>query len=114
MAAKRRKIVRKARPYDTGKKYELRKIDISSAAMTIGVVGVILGFIQGIFSSTNAFATTLGGSSAMAILNLTYGPLNIVIMPIVYGIIAYVFSAIVAFLYNVVARRVGGVRISLK
>jgi len=45
---------------------------------------------------------------------MMFGALSIIIMQILYGIGGFVVGAICAFLYNIIASKVGGIVIELK
>jgi hypothetical protein len=93
-------------------KLVLKKIDILSVAklegLLLAIVGLIIGIVVAIVSVTVGFAASLGSMGA------GYGVLAIIIMPIYMGIMGFVAGAIMAFLYNTVAERIGGIKIEFE
>jgi len=65
----------------------------------------IFGFIGGvIFCVTSLFTQTQAGA-------LAFGIGAVIGFPILYGAMGFVFGAVFAWIYNVVAKRVGGIEI---
>lgn len=93
-------------------KIVIKKFDIMSVAKVYGLIGVIIGFIIGLFIAlfagiAGAFAALGAGAGAFGIAGL--GVLAIIIAPIVYGIMLFIMGAIGAFIYNIVADKIGGI-----
>lgn len=94
----------------------IRRIDVMSAAKMYGALLAAVGLLIGAFISLFAI---LGASIAAAndeggaVLGLLFGAGAIVVMPIMYGIMGFVGGAIQAFIYNVIAARVGGIQVEL-
>ena len=93
---------------------ELRKIDVVSLAVVMGLVSAVIGLIIGVF-----FALGMGSIfGAMGILGagegLFFGVAAIVLIPIMTFIYGFVMSAIFALIYNFVASKYKGVLIELK
>ncbi len=94
-------------------KVVIKKFDIMSVAKVYGVIGAIIGFIIGLFIAlfagvASAFAGAFGsGTGALGIAG--FGVMAIIIAPIMYGIILFICGAIGAFLYNIVAGKIGGI-----
>jgi hypothetical protein len=94
-------------------KIVIKKFDIMSVAKVYGVIGAIVGFIIGIIIAlfagiASAFAGAFGsGVGAFGIAG--FGVLAIIIAPIVYGIFLFICGAIGAFIYNIVADKIGGI-----
>jgi hypothetical protein len=93
----------------------LKRIDPLSCAKIAGTLYAILGLIMGgIFSLAalaGAFAST--GSRAGA-LGALIGVGSVIMFPIFYGAMGFVVSLIGAWLYNVLAGVVGGIRLDLQ
>lgn len=96
----------------------IKRVQVMSFALTIGVIYALVGFIVGIL-----FAV-LGGSLFVCLLGMGgreilegFGALSalaIIIFPIMYFIMGFIGSAIAAILYNIVAPRVGGIQVELE
>jgi hypothetical protein len=102
---------------------ELKHIDVLSMAKIAAVLYAIIGFIMGLFitlgfaaagSALSAIPAT-GGMSYVSIYPLIalFGIAAIIIMPIIAAIGGFIVGAISAFLYNVAAKYVGGVKLDL-
>ena len=88
----------------------LVKLDVMSIAKIYAVGGAIVGFVMGVLVAgiglvASPFVSSLGAGFAVGI-----GLLSIIILPALYALTGFVGGAIGAFLYNVIARLVGGVK----
>lgn len=92
----------------------LRNIDVVSAAKMTAVLEAIIGFVVGIiaFAATAAFSGLFGSTYTKYVL-FGAGLFSIILIPIVFLIIGFIFAAIFAWLYNVLARRIGGIKVNL-
>lgn len=90
---------------------EIKKFDVMSVAKIYAALGAIFGFIFGLLMAAGASAmgsmlSMVPGAGGMA------GSLaiaSIVIMPITYAIGGFISGAIGAFVYNIVADKIGGI-----
>lgn len=110
-------------PRGVGKKTEFRKIDLMSAGKVSAGVHAILGLLAGLI-----VASLIGGlliwvpvvspmTSQMMNIGFMSGVAGlsaIVIFPIVGAILGFLWGVILAFLYNIVAMRIGGVIVETK
>ncbi len=80
----------------------LKRIGVLSFAKIYGAIGAIIGFILGLVVSLVGVAAGSFGA---------FGVFSIVILPIIYGLLMFIMGAVSAFLYNVIAKRVGGVEL---
>ena len=90
--------------------YSLRSVDVWSCAKIVGAIYGCFGLLflpiflmGGLFSSIFGLGSQSTVSTVIAFL-----------APILYGVSGYVFGAISAWLYNVFARRFGGIQVELK
>ena len=93
---------------------KIEKIGVSSAAKIYGLTLGILGFVIGIFYAL--FLTAFTGLFGDEISSFGAGGLGIVmviVFPIMYGIMGFIFGALGAVVYNFVASKIGGLEISL-
>ena len=83
-----------------------------SAAKVVGLLYTILGLAMGaIFSLVSAlggFAAGRGDASPM------FGVAAIVVFPVAYGVVGFLMTLVIAWLYNALARLVGGLEIDLR
>lgn len=80
------------------------------------VVMAIFGFFVGIFiavvqSIFNSFAAGMGQSQGFF---GGLGYLAIIIAPLFYGAIGFVLGALIAFIYNIIAKWIGGIELELE
>lgn len=87
----------------------LKRIGVLSFAKIYGVAGVILGLILGVFMLV--LGTAVGTALGVPGIGAAIGALSLVLFPVVYGALFFVLGAISAFLYNVIAERVGGIEL---
>jgi hypothetical protein len=94
---------------------ELKSIDPVSLGKMLAIIWAIFGFIAGLFAAIGLGATTgltpIAGT--MPWLPAAVGAFAIVLFPIVFAIMGFVAGVVCAFIYNVVAKRFGGVMLDL-
>lgn len=105
------------------KRIEFRKIDLLSAGKVCAAIDAIIGLIAGLI-----VASLIGGllvwvpvlaptTTQMVNIGLVSGASGlaaIVLFPIAGALIGFVKGVIIAFLYNIVAERIGGVQVETK
>ena len=94
------------------KRVVVNRIDVLSMAKVQGVLMFIFGAIIGImFMAVATFGSGFFEGSGTAFLISAFGFL--IGMPVGYGLMGFVSGAVIAFVYNIIARWIGGVRIEL-
>lgn len=88
---------------------ELKAIDPMSLGKMLAVICAVIGFIVGLFSAAFAPFMAMWNPVGAA----AFGLLAIIIFPTLFAIIGFIMGIIVAFVYNVVAKRFGGVKLDL-
>jgi hypothetical protein len=88
--------------------YSLRSIDVMSCAKMMGAIYACLGLIVLPFLLMAGFANLASGQGSIAFLFLA------VLAPALYGGMGFVIGALTAWVYNVVARRIGGMQLELR
>jgi hypothetical protein len=99
--------------------FKLKKIGVMSMAKLYGVLMAIFGLLVGLFyaglglmiSNIPAEAKDAAGLTGGA--EIMFGPWAILIMPLLYGIIGFFSGLIGAWVYNIVAKRIGGLELEL-
>ena len=95
----------------------IRRVGVLSVAKITGIIAAAFGLIAGVLVF---LAGSLGGAAAAMNRGVEgqglamvagMGVLAIVALPVIYGIFGFIGGAIQAFVYNVAARFVGGIRI---
>jgi len=88
---------------------ELKAIEPVSLGKMLAILSAVIGFIMGLFGAAFApFATMWGPMGAAAL-----GLLAIIVFPIVFAVMGFIMGIIVAFVYNVIAKRFSGVMVDL-
>lgn len=97
-------------PLNNKKKVVIKKIGVMSMAKIHAIVLAVLGLIIGVFIGLlgSLFGAAMGGAFPAGM-----GMAAIVVMPLSYGLIGFVFGAIGAGVYNIVAGWVGGLEITV-
>lgn len=88
----------------------IKSVDIMSWAKIHALFGIVFGLVYGVMFAMVGAAIGVN----MDIPGLTaFGLATIIIFPIVFGIMAFICGAIMAFLYNLFAGRIGGIEVEL-
>jgi hypothetical protein len=91
----------------------LKSIEIISWAKIHALFGIVFGLFYGVlFTIIGAAAGLSRGLPGMPRLE-TLGLVSIILFPIMFAIMGFICGAIMAFLYNLFAKGVGGVQIEL-
>ncbi len=92
---------------------ELKKIDVLSFAVVLGLVAAVFGLVMGILIAI--FGSGFGGLMGMSgVVAGAFGAAAIVLFPIVGFIEGFIGGAIFAIVYNFVASHYRGIRINLE
>ena len=94
--------------------YQIKKFDIGSVAIISFILFSILGFMLAIpFSFFGYLISSLSPSSVQNESSSIFGLLFIIILPIFYGIAGTIMNVIMAAIYNIIANKMGGLKIEL-
>ncbi|OIN93948.1 hypothetical protein COS81_00310 [candidate division WWE3 bacterium CG06_land_8_20_14_3_00_42_16] len=98
---------------------KIKRIGILSYALFSGLAGVIMGLIFGLLTSLfSLFGMAIGAAfssdSSAGLLSLVFGIGALIIFPIIYGGMAFVFGALGAIFYNIIAKIMGGIAIEFE
>lgn len=89
----------------------LKRIGPISCAKISGVLYGLIGLIVGlIFSLVALVGAAIGGSGSSAL----FGIGAVIILPIFYGGLGFVGGALTAWLYNLIASRIGGLEVEFE
>ena len=94
----------------------INRVGPLSVAKLAGMLYAILGLIFGAIISLIALAGGMAANSdepGAAIGGAIFGAGAVIVLPILYGGLGFVMTLLMAGLYNVTARIVGGVRIDV-
>ncbi len=90
----------------------INRVGPLSAAKVVGLLYAIVGLAMGAIFS---LVSTLGGfSSGRGDASPFFGAAAVVIFPVAYGVIGFLMTLIITWLYNGLARLVGGIEIDLR
>jgi hypothetical protein len=95
----------------------ITRVNPVSAAKVAGLLYVVIGLIAGAFVSLVSMGgAALGAASGEdgAMFGALFGVGAIVLLPIFYGVLGFIGTLIMAWLFNVAAGMVGGVEIEAR
>lgn len=100
----------------------INKMGILSFAKMQGatcfILGLIIGVIYGVFIIGYSLlgASLVGGDAKLAVGGggVVVGIVTMIAVPIIYGIIGFIFGALGAVIYNIFAGFIGGVEIEVE
>ena len=91
---------------------ELKKIGVLSLAKIQAVLMFIFGLIMAVLWLI--VAKMIPAELLTADIEVSFQPLSLITIPIVYAIVGFIAGAIGALLYNLIAKWIGGIEIELK
>lgn len=95
---------------------EIKKINILSLAKIYGLSMAFIGLILGIFVGFAMFflGTFVGtDSNFSSYFGPSLGILGLLAMPILFGLLGFIFGGLASFFYNLLASWVGGIKIEI-
>lgn len=91
----------------------VKRVGVLSYGKINGALGVLVGLIiGGLFSLLSLAGAAAGGREGAA--SMLFGVGAIVIVPIFYGVFAFIAGIIGGALYNLVASTIGGIELELE
>ncbi len=98
---------------------EIKRLDVWSVTKVSVLMYALMGLVFGLFFTLlslmgGLFANTLSSGSMPGWYTVIYGAGAVVVLPIFYGVLGGVMAAFFAWIYNVIAARVGGIRFELE
>jgi hypothetical protein len=91
--------------------HRVRRVSVGQLAKMLGVLYLFIGLIIGVcIWLVSAVIPSAAGTSGF----MGMGLAAIIVIPIVYALLAVVFGAITAAIYNLVAGWIGGIEIDLE
>jgi len=91
--------------------HRIRRLGVGQMAKVLGSLYLLLGII---FAALFAFIGSMIPSREMGNDAFMFGGAFLVFMPVLYGVIGFIFGALIAWLYNLVAGWTGGIEIELE
>jgi len=99
---------------EKSKKMVLNSIDPMSAAKVLAVMGVVWGLLITVLALLGVAITSYMGRLYQGFGMMGLGTYEIILLPILYGIVGFISGYVGAWLYNYVVKFVGGVKVELK
>ena len=93
---------------------ELKRLDVLSVGKIAGVTYGLLAVLFIPLFLIMAIAGVFSQDKEAAAISGVVGVIFAIAMPIVYGLMGFVFGCISAFIYNLVAGRIGGLKFELR
>ncbi|HJX56551.1 MAG TPA: DUF3566 domain-containing protein [Methanoregula sp.] len=90
----------------------VRSVDILSVAKIVALFGIVMGLVWGIFYGL--IAASMMGRFAPLWFGAGSGVVVLVVMPIFGAIMGFIMGTIHAFLYNIFAGWVGGIKLEFQ
>ncbi len=87
----------------------IRRINPRSLAKTQALIFLAVGIINAIFSILTIFTTNLRFPNAPSPIGFIL--VSIILMPIFYTVMGFIFGLLEAGIYNIVSKRTGGIEI---
>ena len=95
------------------KRTVIRKVEVTSVAVFMAIIYAVIGFIVGLFfflfGGIFAAAMEEAGGVGMGAL----GAAGMIIFPFFYAFIGFIMGAVIAIIFNVFAKMIGGLAIWL-
>lgn len=82
-------------------------------AVTYAFLGLFFGGVLSLFAVMGAAVGSAAGGDGGGIAAMLFGVGAVIVLPIVYGCLGFVGGLIMAPLYNLVAKVVGGIEVEL-
>ncbi|HQZ18841.1 MAG TPA: hypothetical protein PKU70_00065 [Vicinamibacteria bacterium] len=82
-------------------------------AVTYAFLGLFFGGVLSLFALMGAAVGSAAGGDGGGIAAMLFGVGAVIVLPIVYGCLGFVGGLIMAPLYNLVAKVVGGIEVEL-
>lgn len=93
---------------------EVMSVDVASVAKILGAIYALFGLIIGFFITIFSFLGAVVAGGAAGTLGVIFGIGAIIFIPLFYGIMGLIVGAIMALVYNFVAKKFGGIKMELK
>ena len=91
---------------------EIKKVGVLSFAKIQAITGAAMGLLTGAFYALAGVA--LGTNAEYLGIMAGFGIALLILLPILYGILGFVFGVLGAFIYNLIANLVGGIEVEIE
>jgi hypothetical protein len=90
---------------------KIQKIGVVSAAKIYGIILTAIGFFIGVIIGVISLLGGLMGAPMMGGGPGMMGPFMFIFLPIMYGTLGFVIGGAIALIYNLVAKKLGGLEV---
>ena len=80
------------------------------SAFLYAIIGLILGGVFSLVAMVGGFSSDNASTAGMAVMGVG----AVIVFPILYGLIGFVGSLLMAWLYNVTAGMIGGIEVDME
>jgi len=91
----------------------ITKFDVVSLGKVMGLTYAVIGFFVGLIFSVFSFVGVFAATNS-SFFGALFGIFAIILLPIFYGIMGFVSGVISALVYNIIANKIGGIKLELK
>jgi hypothetical protein len=91
----------------------ISKIHILPLAKIVAIFQAIFGLISGFFIFIINIIEHYIAPTQSTIELFVYGFVSILVFPIVYGILGFVIGAAIAYIYNFLTKKIGGIKVEI-
>ena len=89
-------------------------LSVAKIAGTVyGILGLIFGAMIALFSSVSSTFLAAQTRAMSPLLGLVMGIGAIVILPVFYGVLGFLSALVFAWIYNLIASKIGGIEIDI-
>lgn len=92
---------------------EIKKVDAKSLAKMLGILYFVFGFVAGVFLFVVFVLIGTDAQEFSQVEAFVFGFGAPIALPVVYGVLGYVFGFVVAWIYNAIAQSFGGIMVEL-
>jgi uncharacterized membrane protein YhfC len=93
---------------------ELRKIGVLSVMKISFVLNLVIGFVAALVMVVFTMVLSpLSGMAGAGRPSMMWGPIAIVAVPLIYGIVGALMAGLAVLVYNLLAARLGGIQVMI-
>lgn len=93
---------------------KIKKINVLSLAKVMGMIYALFGLVLGALLTLFSLMGINYSQADLGLVGVWVGTIGIIIVPIVYGIVGFIFGLLIAALYNLIVRWIGGLEIEIQ
>ena len=90
---------------------KIKRIGVLSCGKLFGALYALMGLVFGVLMALVSFAGAAFNSSGLGVFGIFFGVGAIIMFPVFYGVLGFIFASLTALAYNVVASWIGGIEV---